>query len=284
MGSGITDGERFLQDFHSRFPGATADAFRHCAEDGRSPYDLLCRYMPASAQPLTVVDLACGDGALLEQLMRCGQPLRLVGVDVSERELALARRRLPAEVELRLERAQQLSLPDATADVVVCHLALMLMDPVEPVVRQIARVLKPGGSFVALVSGDMVRGDAWEAFVSVARSLVAEEAAPPPMLGDGRTQSAAGLRSLFGPETGFEQPVTVEDHVLRMDGTVEQVWQSLLLTYFVGMLSGDRLEALRHRTTALLEGLRRPDGTVPCSLGVRVLHCTRAVGDLPLQR
>jgi hypothetical protein len=65
----------------------------------------------------------------------------------------------------------------------------MLMGPLDPVVGSIARVLKPGGIFAALVGGDMVRGDAWEAFTDAAKSLLAEEGALPPSLGDSRTRT-----------------------------------------------------------------------------------------------
>lgn len=106
----------------------------------------------------------------------------------------------------------------------------MLMDPLDPVVGSIARVLKPGGIFAALVGGDMVRGDAWEAFTDAAKSLLAEEGALPQSLGDSRTRTAHGLASVFSREAGFGQPVSIEDIVLRLDGSVEKVKQSLMLT------------------------------------------------------
>jgi SAM-dependent methyltransferase len=272
----LDNAEAFLLDFHARFAGATSDAMSHCARDGRSPYDVLAALVPDTAKPLTVLDLACGDGALLQLLARREQQgLHLVGVDMSPHELARARANLPPQVELRLERAQQLSLDEASVDCVLCSLALMLMDPLDPVVGSIARVLKPGGIFAALVGGDMVRGDAWEAFTDAAKSLLAEEGALPPSLGDSRTRTAHGLASVFSREAGFGQPVSIEDIVLHLDGSVEEVKQSLMLTYFVGMLSPRGVAELSARTDAILQAGCRADGTVPCSLGVRLLRCVR---------
>ncbi|WP_025354497.1 3' terminal RNA ribose 2'-O-methyltransferase Hen1 [Kutzneria albida] len=48
-----------------------------------------------------VVDLGCGSGALLRDLVRDKQFTELLGVDVSVRALQLARERLPEQVELR---------------------------------------------------------------------------------------------------------------------------------------------------------------------------------------
>ena len=62
----------------------------HCARDGRSPCDVLEVLVP-DTEPLTVLDLGCGAGALLQLLPRRRQPgLRLIGVDMSPHELKWA--------------------------------------------------------------------------------------------------------------------------------------------------------------------------------------------------
>ena len=61
----LDNAEAFLLDFHARFAGATSDAMSHCARDGRSPHDVLAALVPDTAKPLTVLDLACGDGGTL---------------------------------------------------------------------------------------------------------------------------------------------------------------------------------------------------------------------------
>jgi hypothetical protein len=48
-----------------------------------------------------------------------------------------------------------------------------------------------------------------------------------------------------------------------------------MLTYFVGMLSPRGVAELSARTDAILQAGCRADGTVPCSLGVRLLRCVR---------
>ena len=267
------DTEAMLRRFHAEHPGATSEV---CATPGGdSSYGRLVDLVPRDGAARTVLDLACGDGALLELIRRRGdENMTLVGVDMSPDELRLARQRLGTGVELRLERAQELSLSGASVDCVVCHLALMLMDPVEEAIAQVARVLKPGGTFGAVVNGAPVPGDAWHAFSSAARQLMSRETGLPSM-GDRRVLSAEGLRELFNARTGFEEPIAIEDFVLSLDGTLEQVKQRLLLTYAVTMLSPQRLRELVAGMDGLLKPLQRPDGSIPCSLGLRLVRAAR---------
>jgi len=66
----LDSAETFLLAFDARFAGAASDAMSHCAWEGRSSCDVLAALVPDTAKPLTVLDRACGDGALLQLLAR----------------------------------------------------------------------------------------------------------------------------------------------------------------------------------------------------------------------
>jgi demethylmenaquinone methyltransferase/2-methoxy-6-polyprenyl-1,4-benzoquinol methylase len=89
-----------------------------------------------------VLDLACGTGDLAIEATRYGG--RAIGIDVSAGMLAIARRR---DVGARLLRAAAEALPfaAAVADAVVCGFALRNFVEIEPVLAEVARVLRPGG-------------------------------------------------------------------------------------------------------------------------------------------
>lgn len=137
-----------LSSFHARFAGASDRVFgRGTVPDGRSSYQWLADQVPPEAA--RVLDLACGDGALLARLARPGR--EIMGLDRSEHELAAARARLGPEVALHHGVAQALPFPDGSFDAVTCHMAFMLMAQAEAVVAEIRRVLAPGGVFAGVI-------------------------------------------------------------------------------------------------------------------------------------
>ena len=88
-----------------------------------------------------VLDLACGAGTTLGLLRAAGH--RPLGVDVEPRVVARARRRAPAVVA----DAHRLPLPDAAVDAVVCECAVSTFDRTDDALTEVARVLRPGGTF-----------------------------------------------------------------------------------------------------------------------------------------
>src|SRR5271155_4931917 len=99
----------------------------------------------AGREPGVALDAACGTGRFAEFLARRGH--RVIGVDSSPDMLDYARRRVP-DGELRLREPGPLPLPDGSADVIVCALALVHVPWLEPVIAEFARVLRPGGDLV----------------------------------------------------------------------------------------------------------------------------------------
>jgi SAM-dependent methyltransferase len=103
----------------------------------------------------SLLDAGCGDGRYFHVVAAAPPTERLVGCDISERILATARE-TAAEVGLapELVRANVESLPfeDESFDVVLCTQVLEhLLSPAEGV-RELARVLRPGGRL--LLSAD----------------------------------------------------------------------------------------------------------------------------------
>ncbi|MDP3617648.1 MAG: class I SAM-dependent methyltransferase, partial [Rhodoferax sp.] len=145
--------EQFLADFHDRNAGITTRAYQSLpvAMGGKpyvSSYQCLASLVATGDGPHTVLDLACGDGYLLWLLAQQNQPQRtLIGIDLSQGELAAARTRLGESVTLHKGMAQALPLPNDSVDYLLCHMALMLMDPLDQVLCEVRRVLKEGGVF-----------------------------------------------------------------------------------------------------------------------------------------
>lgn len=137
----------YVAAYHDANPGITEDLLARARDDaGRTPYDWLLEALPPFG---TAVDLACGSGPVVRRL----GGRRAVGVDRSPGELARARRRFGERAGPPLVRADATALPLAprTVDAVTASMALMVLDPIEPALDEIARVLRPGGRLVATV-------------------------------------------------------------------------------------------------------------------------------------
>lgn len=137
--------------------------------DPASPYNLLLRmnevrvpyflrFLP-SAERLLIMDAGCGGGFVAEALAKRGH--KVVGVDLSAPALEAARAHaaLAALPDLQYVQGSIYALPaeDSSLDVVVaCDVFEHLAD-VPAALREIARVLKPGGVLVF----DTIAKTAW---------------------------------------------------------------------------------------------------------------------------
>ena len=90
------------------------------------------------------LDLACGEGRVSRVLAARGHDV--VGVEGSP-ALASAAREADPEIEVLDGDAAALPLPDGAVDLVVCSMALLNFDDMDAAVREVARVLEPGGRF-----------------------------------------------------------------------------------------------------------------------------------------
>lgn len=92
-----------------------------------------------------VLDLGCGRGGVVEELW--GQAAGWVGVDPDR--ASLVEHRL-AHLPRAAAGAETLPFPDGTFDLVTCSWVLEHLPEPERALREVARVLTPGGSFVFL--------------------------------------------------------------------------------------------------------------------------------------
>ncbi|HEY0782373.1 MAG TPA: methyltransferase domain-containing protein [Thermoanaerobaculia bacterium] len=95
-----------------------------------------------------LLDVGCGTGELLAALARTHPPALLEGVDPVPAMLAVARRKLPATVELRQAWAERLPHPAGAFAVVVSCNAFHYMEEPERALAEVARVLARPGRLV----------------------------------------------------------------------------------------------------------------------------------------
>ena len=215
-----------LRTVHQNNTGFTEKCASSCRDKtGRNSYEWLAEIVP-DIGGIRVLDLACGSGPLLKILYDSNKNLRLKGVDMCPEELALAKTRLPdGVVDLFQLKAQNMTaIDDDSIDVVLCHWALTLMNPITPVLNEVSRVLSLGGRFAALVNGPMSAAPRY----SDVHNLIYEyvQAKLPKYgeidLGDPRIRSTDSLRNLLS-EAFPNAKVNIETSVVSMEGPVTEV-------------------------------------------------------------
>jgi ubiquinone/menaquinone biosynthesis C-methylase UbiE len=95
-----------------------------------------------------VLDVGCGTGELLSRVAARFPAAKLSGLDPVPEMLEVAKAKLHPGVELRQGWANELPWPDASFDIVVsCNMFHYITHPVQAV-REMTRVLRPGGRLV----------------------------------------------------------------------------------------------------------------------------------------
>lgn len=110
---------------------------------------------------LRLLDIGCGTGRFLDFVKQSWPRLPVLGVDLSDAYLRHARRHLRrwSRLGFAVGKAEALPLPDASQDAVTSIFMLHELPPKvrRAMLRECARVLKPGGRLVLLDS--LQRGD-----------------------------------------------------------------------------------------------------------------------------
>jgi len=143
-----------------------------------------------------ILDIACGTGVLArEAVARVGTAGFVAGVDPDRGMLAVARQLAP-DVEWREGAAEALPYPGGSFDAVANQFGMMYSADRPQAIREMVRVLVPGGKLAAVVWDRLENSEAYPEAAAVVERLAGKAAADalraPFVLGD-----TAELQALF---------------------------------------------------------------------------------------
>lgn len=138
--------------WHSSSLGEITDALEH----------RLIFQLAGPLQGHSVLDVGCGDGTLALICAQAGAA-RVQGCEPDPRMIARARMRVVESgphIDLTVAQAEALPFADDSFDVVFCITVLAFVPDAGKAVREMARVLRPGGR---IVLGDLGKWSLWAA-------------------------------------------------------------------------------------------------------------------------
>ncbi len=193
----------YLEAFHNELPRANELFALPVHFSGETSYALLAKAAKMTGAK-RVLDLGCGDGNLLEELIQAlPADARLTGIDISSAETAIARARYANDPRIAVDLGDARALPyaDDTFDCVVAHQVLNLFPEIQVALAEVARVLRPGGHLLIASNRGWRndRGAHWILLSDAAVGAIEREYSSFvwPRMGDMRIYDERGIAEIF---------------------------------------------------------------------------------------
>jgi len=222
-----------------------------------------------------VLDVACGTGVLARALVaRVGPAGAVVGLDINEGMLAVARRKAP-EVEWRQGPAEALPFRDAAFDAVASQFGLMFFQDRAGAIAEMLRVLRPGGRLAVAVWDTLERTPGYAAFVGLLDRLfgpgIAEALRSPFVLGD-----TARLFALFREGGAGDVEIATHEGAARFPSLETWVHADVKGWTAADMIDDAGYARLLDAARRELRPFVREDGSVRLTLLAHIVTATRA--------
>jgi ubiquinone/menaquinone biosynthesis C-methylase UbiE len=208
-----------------------------------------------------VLDVACGTGVLAREAARRSGPAgRVAGLDINDGMLAVAKRKDP-KITWKQGRAESLPFDSASFDVVVSQFGLMFFEDRQAAIREMVRVLRPGGRLAVAVWDSLEHTPGYAAMTELLRRLFGDQAAEalraPFSLGD-----AGQLRALFRGAGLPQTEVMAVAGTARFPSIQSWVYTDIKGWTLANTLDDAQFNRLSQEAEPALREFKQADGTV----------------------
>lgn len=224
-----------------------------------------------------VLDVACGTGILAQTIATQVGPDGFVsGVDINPGMLAVARRTSPT-IDWREGAAEALPYDDDTFDAVVCQFGLMLFSDSETALREMWRVLKPGGHLAVAVFDSLDNLPAYSAMADIFERLIGKDVGNalrlPFSMGD-----TNGLAALFTTAGIGTAKITTHKGVAHFASISNMVLADVRGWFpFAGLrMDEEMIEAVVNDAQKALKPYQTPSGAVEFQVPVHIVTAVKA--------
>jgi ubiquinone/menaquinone biosynthesis C-methylase UbiE len=222
-----------------------------------------------------VLDIACGTGILARTVAeRVGASGSVIGLDVNEGMLAVAARKAP-QIEWRQGRAEALPFENDNFDAVVSQFGLMFFEDRPLAIREMLRVLRPGGRLAVAVWDSLEHIPGYAAMVDMLRRLISEEAAnrlrAPFTLGNVQT-----LKSVFDAAGVSETVIETQYENALFPSISAWVYTDMKGWIFADLLDDTQVEMLQREAQQVLAPFVTTEGKVSFSMPAHIVSAIKS--------
>ncbi len=217
-----------------------------------------------------VLDLCCGQGNVTTLLLQAGA--RTFGLDFSPEMLALAAKAAPGAV---LQQGDAASLPfdDGSFDAVVCNFGMMHLPDQPAALREIRRVLRPGGRFLMATWAAPENSPAFGTVFAAIKAHADFSAAPqqPDLFAFAKPSEAETMMTAAGLQLTNHETVTPAWELSQADELFDIfLTATVAASQLIKTQKPDVITAIRDQiTSAVREKFRSGDGyRVPVPIAV----------------
>jgi len=222
-----------------------------------------------------VLDVACGTGVLAREVcQRVGPSGTVVGIDINEGMLTVARRKTPL-IDWRQGRAEALPFGDDSFDAVVSQFGLMFFENRHAALQEMMRVLRPGGHLAVAVWDAIEHAPGYASLTRLLQTLFGEQVAQvlraPFVLGD-RERLVALLM-----EAGLVQArVETQQGTARFPSIGSWIHTDIRGWTLADRLDDGQLDLLLREAEKALRSFTTPDGAVAFAAPAHIVTAVKA--------
>ena len=221
-----------------------------------------------------VLDVACGTGVLAREAARRIDPGGVVvGLDCNEGMLSVARRKAPG-IEWRRGMAESLPFADAALDAVVSQFGLMFFEDRRAALREMWRILRPGGRLAVAVWDALDHTAGYAAMAALLQRLFGDRVVAalhaPFALGD-----AAVLRFLFAEAGITNIEIRTSDGTARFPSIESWVHTDVKGWTLADLIDDRQYDQLRRAAATELTPYAQRDGSVAFRCPAHIVLATR---------
>ena len=117
------------------------------SDDFRYKWPVISKLVPINLKG-SILDIGCGTGKVLGEIVRLNPQAKIIGVDVSKYAIRIASKKLPNSKFHHIKDGKKLPINDNSIDFIVCLDVIEHIYDIQNIYREFKRILRPGGKIL----------------------------------------------------------------------------------------------------------------------------------------